>query len=72
MTPVELQLPFVDIHDTHLQLTDIYVDGHWRVDDLCTRIPQEKKDNILNLATTLVIGVVANSRDTTNWFFLTT
>lgn len=44
------QVPFVDIHDIHLQIKDVINDGKWNLDKLYTSLPSDATDAIFNIS----------------------
>lgn len=34
-------MPFVDIHDIHMRVRDIFHDGEWHFEDLYTQLPPD-------------------------------
>lgn len=50
-------VPYVDIHDSELSISDLLHDGHWHLEELYTQLPLEVRNHILSSHTCLNVNV---------------
>lgn len=61
--PISMMVPFVDIHDLNMRISDIWKDGEWQLQMLYTQLPQEVISGILSISPFIVEDIP----DTWRW-----